>query len=178
MYCMGINLAKLSALSFYLRVFKTPTTQRATKCVMALVGTWTVFAVLYCLLSCFPLRKFWTVQGAAECPDRTTTVYLPAVVFSIVTDLVILAIPVPKIWSLKTDRGNKIGLTCLFAIGLSYVFPDSSYSPSSSSVSSPPLFSPSPHPHIPPLASSLLNQPIQTPKLTSPPSPPANPASP
>lgn len=42
---------------------------------------------------------------------------------NILTDAVILVLPLPLLWRLHTSTGQKIGVTCVFVVGSLFVFP-------------------------------------------------------
>ena len=42
---------------------------------------------------------------------------------NIATDLLILSLPVPRVWNMQVSRGSKAALTGIFGIGLLYVPP-------------------------------------------------------
>ncbi|KAI1328192.1 hypothetical protein F5Y16DRAFT_161937 [Xylariaceae sp. FL0255] len=117
-HIVALNTAKLSALAFYLKLFNSKEIAQTTKvCMIALViGTLALF--LYQFTFCHPLADMWKWDGLETCGNRKP-LYVTVCGWSIFTDLLLLAVPLPAIWKLKMDRQTKIRLTCLFAIGLS-----------------------------------------------------------
>ncbi|CAF9925054.1 MAG: hypothetical protein GOMPHAMPRED_003803 [Gomphillus americanus] len=52
-------------------------------------------------LQCLPLSALWTVMGA----------------FNIITDIVIIILPIPHLWGLKLGIATRLGLLFTFALG-------------------------------------------------------------
>jgi hypothetical protein len=75
------------------------------------------------LFPCQPFRKNYDITFP---PDQGTCIDRPAMfqataALGVVTDVIIILIPVPMIVRLHVSRSKKIGLLTLFAIGSAYV---------------------------------------------------------
>ncbi|KAI0875285.1 hypothetical protein GGS24DRAFT_301987 [Hypoxylon argillaceum] len=117
-HILSLNLGKLSALFFYLKLFNNKSIARVTKWCIIAVSLGTVGLVLWQFLFCHPLSKMWEWDGLETCGDRQP-LYIAVCVWSIFTDLLVLVVPLPIIWRLKMERTQKIRLSWLFAAGLS-----------------------------------------------------------
>ncbi|KAI0487197.1 hypothetical protein F4859DRAFT_525401 [Xylaria cf. heliscus] len=117
-HIISLNLGKLSALFFYLKLFNNKSVARITKWCILAVSLGTVGLVLWQFLFCHPLYKMWEWDGLENCGDRQP-LYVAVCVWSIFTDLLVLVVPLPIIWKLKMERNQKIRLSWLFAAGLS-----------------------------------------------------------
>lgn len=118
LHIVGLNLGKLSALFFYLKLFNNKSIAWITRwCIMA-VSAGTVALILWQFLFCRPLYKMWEWNGLENCGDRQP-LYVAVCVWSIFTDLLVLVVPLPIIWKLKMERTQKLRLSWLFAAGLS-----------------------------------------------------------
>ena len=121
LYTTSISTIKLSVLSFYLRVFfANSTLHRATKATAAIVCAWTVANVLQVSIICRTFVKLEWAPGLihkAVCSKHIAS-YVAIGSFNIITDVVILVLPLPILWKLDTSRATKSGLTIIFFMGL------------------------------------------------------------
>lgn len=128
-YSVSISTVKISVLLFYLRVFVNGGLRIATKASLAFVVLWSVANILQVFLICRPFAKTYTIGMEGECGDQIAS-YISIGVFNIVTDVIIILLPLPTVWSLKMSTPTKLGLTGVFVVGLLYVpppFPRESY---------------------------------------------------
>jgi len=117
LYCIAVVFPKLSILWSYLRIF-TMKAQRITVYVLAGIICATAFAgVVTSLASCHPFSARWN-------PELTTTNCINYLNFwrwisfpNIVTDLVMLWLPLPVIWHLHVSKNQKYGLVAVFLMG-------------------------------------------------------------
>ncbi|KAI0476349.1 hypothetical protein GGR56DRAFT_465819 [Xylariaceae sp. FL0804] len=68
-------------------------------------------------LACSPHRKIWDVTVEGHCLDQRTSTFASAIV-NLASDLVILALPHSVIWKLNLPRSKKLGIACVFAVGV------------------------------------------------------------
>ncbi|KAI1820083.1 hypothetical protein F4861DRAFT_91649 [Xylaria intraflava] len=116
-HILALNIAKLSALCLYLKLFNSRTVVKYTNyCIIGILFG-TMGLILWQFLFCHPLYKMWEWNGLETCGDRKP-LYVAVCVWSIFTDLLVLSLPLPTIWGLKMDRVRKIRLSALFATGL------------------------------------------------------------
>ncbi|KAK0714226.1 hypothetical protein B0T21DRAFT_386954 [Apiosordaria backusii] len=118
-YATSISTIKLSVLVFYLRVFVNKAMRMATKGAIIFVCLWSVGNILQVFLICRPFAAVYTLElmPTAQCGNQVGS-FIAIGAFNIITDVVILTLPIPTVWSLKTSKGNKIGLTVVFLVGL------------------------------------------------------------
>jgi hypothetical protein len=83
----------------------------------ALAIIWAVASILMILTICRPLQKFWNITGPGQCGDLVTAL-ITFGVLDVTVDLIILLLPVPMVWRLQMPLVNKIGLGCIFAMGI------------------------------------------------------------
>jgi hypothetical protein len=113
-------LTKLSVLFFYKRVFQGETFRRVTYAMFAIIFFWTVGFFFSNLLQCWPIDTNWNSQGgtATDACIQATEMYLGQAYSDVLTDLMILAIPLPCIWALQLPVRHRIGVSCIFLLGL------------------------------------------------------------
>ncbi|KAI1178879.1 hypothetical protein F4777DRAFT_575531 [Nemania sp. FL0916] len=117
-HILSLNLGKLSALFFYVKLFNHKSVVKITRWCIFAVSLGTIGLVLWQFLFCHPLERMWKWDGLENCGDRKP-LYVAVCVWSIFTDLLVLVVPLPIIWKLKIERTQKIRLSWLFAAGLS-----------------------------------------------------------
>ena len=77
---------------------------------------WFLAIVLVSIFSCAPIHGYWDHSIPATCID-SRAFYLGNSIANILTDVIILALPVRMIWHLQTSRSQKVALTLVFGLG-------------------------------------------------------------
>jgi hypothetical protein len=116
-YATAISTIKLSVMLFYLRVFVNRGLRRATKAALAFVATWSVANILQVFLICRPFAKTYSLTVEGTCGDQVAS-FIAIGAFNIITDIIIITLPLPTVWALKMSTANKLGLTGVFLVGL------------------------------------------------------------
>lgn len=117
----GIALAKFSVLCFYSRVF--PSRYKGFKIAHNITFGLVVVFILYKLpaqiFSCVPPSKNWHPEMEGHCENDFTNfgLLLAGLILDVITDLMILLLPMPIIYHLKLSRGKMFGLFGAFAFG-------------------------------------------------------------
>ncbi|KAK8064041.1 hypothetical protein PG996_008693 [Apiospora saccharicola] len=106
-YISCITCLKASVLLFYRRIFNSTGWVR--------LATWAMLAML---LVCIPIRKNWDTGLPGACYNAVE-MYKALCVTNILTDLIIMALPVKVILSLQMRKVEKAVLISCFALGLS-----------------------------------------------------------
>lgn len=81
--------------------------------VLATYGTWTILSAW---LNCIPVSKFWDDSVPGYCLNKEGLWFSNAAMH-ILTDLVILVLPMPVLNSLQLPKRQKIALMGVFALG-------------------------------------------------------------
>ncbi|EMR69528.1 putative integral membrane protein [Eutypa lata UCREL1] len=117
-YVVALSLIKASMLTFFLRVFVTTSLHNAAKALLGFVVLWMVCYLCANIFLCHPISAQWTGIG-------TCGAYVPMIqsliATNIVSDLVIMSLPMYSIWSLQTRKTEKLGIMSCFALGLAVV---------------------------------------------------------
>ncbi|KAI9154993.1 Efflux pump atB [Paramyrothecium foliicola] len=113
-YHCTIGTAKLSALCFYLRAFESHYIHKYVIAAIGLVCAQTLAVILWSLLVCQPISRFWTENDGDFCGNRRP-MYVTASVLAIVTDILIVGLPIPVILGLKIKRSKKKAIIGLFS---------------------------------------------------------------
>ncbi len=111
-----ISTIKMSVMFFYLRVFVNNGLRLATKLVMAFVLLWTTGNILQVFLICRPFAATYDPTVKGECGNQIVS-FIAIGAFNVVTDAMILTLPIPTIWGLKMSSSARLGLSAIFLIG-------------------------------------------------------------
>ena len=85
---------------------------------MALNMAWGIWASLAAWVVCTPIAYSWdrTIPGG-HCVNKVAA-YISVGVINIFVDVCIFLLPIPMVWNLQTSLRNKIGLFCIFGVGM------------------------------------------------------------
>lgn len=127
LYFMGIAFAKLAVLILQYRIFSINRIYRWTCIALGpIIFCWAFISVFVSIFRCRPFVAAWDVEwlfahpGGFKCLDRIliTTVFGW---FNIISDLVLLLLPMPMLWTLHLSWQKRLGLALVFATGGLYV---------------------------------------------------------
>ncbi|KAK2057411.1 hypothetical protein LY76DRAFT_107918 [Colletotrichum caudatum] len=118
-YNMGMNVAKVSFLLQYRRIFVSRAVRRVCLWAMAYVAGWACVQATLLGLSCLPI-SFIVPGAAAFCLDTLPIWYFSSAM-SLATDLAIFCIPLRSVLRLQLPRKQKAMLFGIFCLGFGYV---------------------------------------------------------
>ena len=127
-YFATLAATKLSILTFYTRLFPTRSFKLAARIMTGVVTAWLIATILVSVFSCNPVRAFWTHEPGSTC-IVSEQFYIANAVPNIITDAVILALPIHMVWQLHTSKWERVALTFIFLLGSLYVSPNFQSSP-------------------------------------------------
>ncbi|KFA45570.1 hypothetical protein S40293_06569 [Stachybotrys chartarum IBT 40293] len=120
LYTGAVFFVKESAIFFLNRVFPrhaNPTWFNAALVVTHVLNVaWFIGIFLANLLMCIPVAKNWDRTLPGYCV-RGNAVWIANGSTSVFIDLLILLLPLPKIWSLQMSNSRKSALSIIFALG-------------------------------------------------------------
>ncbi|RYP14756.1 hypothetical protein DL765_006171 [Monosporascus sp. GIB2] len=117
-YIVTLAATKASVLCFYLRVFAMTNVAPASKWMLGVCVVWGLAFILAPILICRPISAQWT--DANKCGNLVALI-LASMISNIVSDLAIMWLPMPSIWSLQARKADKLGIMACFALGLACV---------------------------------------------------------
>ncbi|KAI1264010.1 hypothetical protein F5Y18DRAFT_93432 [Xylariaceae sp. FL1019] len=119
-YDTALFLTKLSALLFLGRVFPSYANQAwfnwALWTIHGFNVSWLLGIVFGTLFMCNPVAKGYDPNITGHCND-IGALWLGSAIPSVVIDLIILLLPLPKVWALQMSGARKIGITIAFVLG-------------------------------------------------------------
>ncbi|KAJ5917760.1 hypothetical protein N7454_010135 [Penicillium verhagenii] len=118
-YNLTLILSKLSALFLFIRIFRARAFLLATYITMGfliIAGTWMVVSGF---VFCIPIHDFWRPSSAVakHCLPRGPIWYSNAAM-QILSDVVILVLPMPALYKLQLPPHQKIGIMVVFGVGI------------------------------------------------------------
>lgn len=115
-----MGLSKLAVIALYYRFSELRMTWKVT-----IIGT-AIFVTSYLLVieilflfGCHPIPKAWNDAIDGHCVDRTA-IFMAGAVASIVTDIILLVIPLPVVSKLQMAMRNKVWIYMTLLIGSLY----------------------------------------------------------
>lgn len=103
---------------FYFRIFGSKRSFRISIAVtMTIVWMWAASVILETFLLCRPLAYNWDTSIDGTCGNRNAT-YVVAGTLNLITDLMVMVLPLPHIWKLQLTLAKKVALCSVFSIGL------------------------------------------------------------
>ncbi|KAJ5655986.1 hypothetical protein N7507_007936 [Penicillium longicatenatum] len=115
-YYNAMVLAKFSYLFFYLRIFVTREFRILTWVCMGCAAAYWIGSMLQIFLICTPFEKNWSnVPG--HCASQNVA-FSTIGAFNLITDVLIMALPIRFIWKLQMSIGTKMALYGIFGLGV------------------------------------------------------------
>ncbi|KAL8801103.1 MAG: hypothetical protein Q9182_004696 [Xanthomendoza sp. 2 TL-2023] len=124
LYTLGMCSVKYSVLCFMHRIFPIVQFRRLLTLSLVFVVSLTVACVVVTIFQCIPVYKFWETLGGKLTPQlggQCINVRLYFIISGSIntfTDFVLLAMPIPILWRLRTGKPQKLLLTAIFTVGL------------------------------------------------------------
>ena len=121
-YAIAVTFPKLSILAMYLRIFSVPFYRMITYFVIYILVISSTILFMMMLFQCTPVDYFWdkTIVGG-KCHFDIEKLFLYASLPNIITDVVMLLLPLPFIFRLNMTRKVKIGLGVTLLTGSRYM---------------------------------------------------------
>lgn len=119
-YIWCLAALKMSQLILYLRVFAA----RLSKWVYgigAIVVLWAVIFNFLFIFLCDPIHQQWTVERVGYCMDQMLVLKC-LIMTNLVTDLVIVILPMRSVWQLQMRKTERLAIIACFGLGGACVF--------------------------------------------------------
>lgn len=120
MYNASLAVTKFSILFQYLRIFPSRSFRLACYIMMAVVATYSVWAIVTGYVNCVPVAKFWNHDLPGSCLSFEAIWFFNASM-NIATDVTLLLMPMPMLIKLQLPKMQKVALIGVFAMGILYV---------------------------------------------------------
>ena len=117
LYFIAVVLPKLVILNIYLHIFSLKSYRITTYLVAGILIAGATANVLVAIFECTPVSYYWDKSIAGgRCID-TNAYFRWSTLLNIITDVVLLIMPLPVVWRLQMSRNIKVGLTLTFLTG-------------------------------------------------------------
>ncbi|RLL97479.1 hypothetical protein CFD26_106816 [Aspergillus turcosus] len=119
LYKINIGLTKISILLLYIRLFVHRWFLTTCWVWIAIVVSFTVGTVFSSIFQCTPVQWAFdkSLPGRGTCINMTAFWYANAA-FNILSDLVLIALPVPVVLKLQLPRKSKVAICGIFGLGI------------------------------------------------------------
>ncbi|KAL8989292.1 MAG: hypothetical protein Q9177_001789 [Variospora cf. flavescens] len=115
-YKIVVGFNKISILMLYLRIFISKPFRLACYINLGIVAAFTIGSVFATILQCIPIKASWNRDVEATCIN-SASFWIAFAVINILTDAIILFLPMREVLHLQLGRREKIGLLALFSLG-------------------------------------------------------------
>ncbi|KAF7173264.1 hypothetical protein CNMCM5623_005491 [Aspergillus felis] len=116
-YYNAMVLAKLSYLFFYLRIFVTKGFRIAAWVCMGCACAYWAGSMLQIFLICQPFERNWNPTLPGHCASQNVA-FSTIGAFNLMTDVMIMVLPLHFIWKLQMSTATKLALYGIFGMGL------------------------------------------------------------
>ncbi|KAL3418571.1 integral membrane protein [Phlyctema vagabunda] len=116
LYPWSLGLAKISVLAFYLRLFPSDNFRIVCKVAIGVMVCFILSISLTMAFACNPISWGWKLGNVPYCIDKEAVQYA-ASVLNLVTDLVILCLPMKYLWHLSLNKKKRVMVITLFSLG-------------------------------------------------------------
>ena len=111
-----ITVIKMSVLFLYRNLFPGPRFAIAINVVMAFVVAWGIATVLLTIFPCNPIHNFWDYYWPLNCVDAPNF-FLWTTVLNVFADILILSLPLHRVWRLQMSFRQKLAVSGMFLLG-------------------------------------------------------------
>lgn len=123
---IAISLAKLSLLLYLYRIFWVDKKFRIAAWILGtVVALWAIITVFLAMFSCRPVTASWNMTQRLDpttvCNPKSYDVENAYGFCNVVSDLVLVFLPIPCIYKMQMSLKKKLGVAMVFATGLLYV---------------------------------------------------------
>ena len=91
----------------------------AVNIVGTIVILWALSVSIAGVLNCVPVHKFWDRAVPGHCVD-TVSYYYGQQIPNILTDVVLLIMPLKSVWALPISKAQRLLLSGVFLVGILY----------------------------------------------------------
>lgn len=124
MYKVVLMFNKLSVVCLYYRIFAV--SKKSFRVLCHVMNAWIVVSglafILATIFQCTPIAAFWDRSIVGFKCFKNEPWWISYATTQIVTDFVLLTMPVPRVLKLSMGRAEKLGIVLIFGTGGLYVF--------------------------------------------------------
>ncbi|OAA40817.1 hypothetical protein BBO_05874 [Beauveria brongniartii RCEF 3172] len=117
LYALALGCTKMSITWMMKRIFFESSHTWIPYCLMAVNFCWMIQTILTGVLLCRPVRSDWDPDGRGYCGNQKVA-FSAVNIVDIITDILIISLPVKMLWGLHMRRTYKVAVACMFGAGL------------------------------------------------------------
>lgn len=115
-YMTVLEVTKISVLTMYMRIFPVRQMRISAYTVGFLSLIWSIAMIFISIFRCTPIPKTWNSSLSGHCVNLLGAA-IGSAFPNILSDIVILVLPMPLLWHLQTSVVQKIMLSGVFLLG-------------------------------------------------------------
>lgn len=116
LYFPAMALVKISTLVLFGRIFPVQKFHLILRAVGLFISVYSTISVIIMVFQCRPLKGAWDPTIKADCiPLSDFLIFMGSM--NVLTDFLLLCLPLPQLWKLQMRRGMKMQVIGLFSIG-------------------------------------------------------------
>ena len=117
LYFVVVNIPKLAVLALYHRLFPQRTTKITVYLLAGVLISGTIANTIVSLAACKPFKaNYDTTVPGHKCVDKEAF-FVWTSLPNIITDVIMLVLPLPIVWRLNNTKRIKVALTFTFVVG-------------------------------------------------------------
>ena len=116
LYGPTIGVVKISTLLLFARIFTSQRFKHLLWAVGLFITTYSAAMALIMTFQCQPIKSLWDPSVKGTCIDRTG-VWIVMGSMNVLTDILLLCLPLPQLWRLQMARNKKLQTIGIFSIG-------------------------------------------------------------
>jgi hypothetical protein len=117
MWAAANTAVKFSILHLYITAFPSMLLRRICYITMAISAAYFIHVILESMLLCKPVRYSWDKTIPGSCSPYSITAYVVSGTINISIDILILILPMPKLWTLNFSWQKKVAIMSMFSLG-------------------------------------------------------------
>jgi len=115
-WAVAQGLVKTSMCLLYMSIFSMKKFRMAAYTVMGISVAFAAMVIISTLAICEPLSLQWDPTVKGTCGNRNA-LWLWVGIINIITDALIVGLPMPMLWGLHLPQGKKLALLSIFGLG-------------------------------------------------------------
>ena len=116
LYFPAMGLVKISTLLLFGRIFPVQKFHLILRAVGLFISVYSTISVIIMIFQCRPLKGAWDPTIKPDCvPLSNFLIFMGSM--NVLTDFLLLCLPLPQLWKLQMRRGTKMQVIGLFSIG-------------------------------------------------------------
>ncbi|KAJ5715968.1 uncharacterized protein N7483_013149 [Penicillium malachiteum] len=116
-FVTGAAAFRLGILLLYIEVFRVDWFYWSSIIIGTIVTLYWVASILTITLLCRPINSNWNIMVTGTCGDVGKTEYASAG-FNLIIDFLVVALPMPTVWTLNMPKEKRVSITAAFLLGL------------------------------------------------------------